>query len=62
MFMAHGKDGILTAEEDPEKIHLLEPQQSTSIYEYEKVSPVRKYLRGDLKIPKTQAIAGILLG
>lgn len=60
--MAHGKDGILSADEDPEKISLLDPQPTAPFYEYEKVSPVRRYLRGQIKIPKTQAIAGILLG
>ena len=63
MFMAHGKDGVLSVEEDPEKVHLLEPHQaSSSVYEYERISPVRRYFRGEMRIPKTQAIAGVLLG
>lgn len=66
MFMVHGKDGVRPAEEDPEKISLLDPNPllpTAPIYQpFEKVSPIRRYLRGSLQISKTQAIAGILLG
>lgn len=62
MFMAHGKDGILSADEDPERICLISSEPSVSIYEDKRPSSFKKYFKGSIKIPKTQAVAGILLG
>ncbi|KFM73005.1 Peroxidase, partial [Stegodyphus mimosarum] len=60
MFYVHGEDGIKP--DEPEITPLLGPPVSAPSYEDTRQSSWKKFIMAESKVPKMQAIAGILLG
>ncbi|XP_054711455.1 peroxidase-like [Uloborus diversus] len=61
MFLA--QDAIHYIEEDPsEKLPLIDQVPTAPVQEYERFPKWKKFARAEIKLPRTQTIAGIMLG